>query len=145
MFSYTTTGIGNSILKVLFAASTNFFLMSHFISLQQASEMTKRYRTHRSQITLTEHQGDDLFALSETFERSAIDALLIQPGCTGIRIYYGMDQDLKVHAILVASDEHNADILRSDNSAARADESVIVEMANRCPPLCPQPSELNQS
>lgn len=118
--------------------------MSHFISLQQASEMTKRYRTHRSQITLPEHQGDDLLAFSETFERSAIDALLIQPGCTGIRIYYGMDQDLKIHAILVASDEQNADILAAGNSAVLAEESVIVEMANRCPPLCPEPSELNQ-
>ncbi|WP_114792942.1 hypothetical protein U0035_03430 [Niabella yanshanensis] len=118
--------------------------MSHFISLQNASEMTARYRAHRLQITIPGQQGIEPFALSETFDRSAIDTLLVQPGCTSLRIYYGMDEDLNVHAILVASDEDNADILGSVNPWAQEEQSVIVEMANRCPPLCPQPSELNQ-
>ncbi|MGE9313196.1 hypothetical protein ACLOAU_16220 [Niabella sp. CJ426] len=118
--------------------------MSHFISLQEAAAMTARYRSHREGVLLPQHQNQNLLALNETFDLEAVDALLAQPGCKGLRIYYGMDESLKMHAILVATDANNADIIHVSKSDDGEQEGIILENANRCPPLCPPASELNE-
>lgn len=63
------------------------------------------------------------------------------PGCAGVRIYYGMDAALQVHAMLVATDIIGVDILpASANSKAipaSGGDPPIVEEGQRCPPECP--------
>ncbi|RYF91429.1 MAG: hypothetical protein EOO03_01380 [Chitinophagaceae bacterium] len=117
----------------------------HFISLTAAAGMTKAYRTSLPRLLQPDFQQAGALALSETFDRRAIDALLAQPGCAGIRIYYGLDEHLKIHAVLVGVDATNADILASatGRTVADADDEIIVEMAQRCPDECPPPSPLN--
>lgn len=112
--------------------------MSHFISLSEAEDMTSRYRTNRNSILQEDYQDDDLLAVCETFDREAIDALLEQEGCQKIRIYYGMEEDLKVHAILVGVNSEDEDMLPGPGV-----EAVIVEKGMRCPPMCPPSSPLN--
>ena len=68
--------------------------MQHVISLQEAIVLTKRFRENRETVLATAYQGQNLLPLSETFNRNAIEMLLNKPGCTGIRIYYGMDENL---------------------------------------------------
>lgn len=114
---------------------------SHVISLDRAKEMTATYRTNRETILLPQNQGQDILPLSETFNRQAFDQLLGTPGCAGIRIYYGMDEQLKVHAVIVAVNESNEDLLPA--SAAQAadeaiDDPVIIDEGQRCPPICPE-------
>lgn len=120
--------------------------MSHFINLEKAVDMTSRYRAHREGVLTSDYQDQNMLALSETFDRVAIDALLAQTGCTKLRIYYGMDEALNIHAVLVAANEDDADILPAATNSGEEKEhdGIILEMSNRCPPLCPPSSPLNE-
>ena len=115
---------------------------AHFISLNQAIDMTTLYRSDKEAILATAYQNQNILPDSETFNRNAFDTLLAKEGCAGLRIYYGMDENLKVHALIVAVNEDNEDILPALASATVIDED-IVEEGQRCPDLCPPPSPLN--
>ncbi len=117
----------------------------HHISLNEAAAMTSRFRTNRESILAAPYQNQNMLPFSETFDRSAIDAILAHEGCTGLRIYYGMDESLKVHAILVGSDEANNDILPPhQNTLQDADDGYLAELSIRCPPTCPGDGPLNE-
>lgn len=117
--------------------------MSQFISLQEAVAMTTLYRQEKENILATAYKGQNILARSETFDRAAIDVLLAKSGCAALRVYYGMSEDLKVHAILVPVDEENADILPELTVSLTDDDDDIVERGVRCPEDCPPPSPLN--
>lgn len=117
---------------------------AHFISTQQAAAMTALYRQNREAILAENYKDQNILALSETFNRDAFDELLSKSGCAGIRIYYGMDEALKVHAIVVAVDENNGDILPTQlTSQLNVTEDFIAEEGQRCPNICPTLSPLN--
>ncbi len=114
---------------------------SHFISVSTAADMTSTYRAERENILATAFKNQDILPLSETFNRTALDVLLARSGCEGIRIYYGMDENLLLHAILVGVDENNEDILPAPSLI---EEDYVAEIGQRCPASCPPPSDLNQ-
>ncbi|MEO6230409.1 MAG: hypothetical protein ABJB11_13640 [Ferruginibacter sp.] len=117
---------------------------SHFITVATAASMTGRYRTNRETILATSYKGQDILPLSETFNRGDIDTLLSKTGCAGLRIYFGMDENLKIHSIIVAVNENNEDILPAESTNSLLDdEDDVVEEGQRCPNLCPPPSPLN--
>ena len=115
--------------------------MSHFISLQEGIDMTRLYRTHRENILKTEFEGQNILPLSESFDRSEFDTVLGRTGCSGLRIYYGMDEDKKIHIIIVGTYSNGDDMLPEDNNFE--DEDYIIERGNRCPDICPDESPLN--
>lgn len=102
---------------------------AHFISLETAIAMTTRLRSHHNRV----------LPVSETFDRVAFDQLLSQPGCTQLRIYYGMDEAMQTHAIVVGVNEKNEDILPTTENP----DGVIVEAGKLCPPFCAVSSLLN--
>jgi hypothetical protein len=104
--------------------------------------MTALFRQERENILATAYRGQNILAKAESFERSAIEALLAKTGCEGLRIYYGMDESLKVHAILVGFDSEDNDILPQDSLTGGGDD-YIVENGIRCPDLCPPDSPIN--
>ena len=105
----------------------------HEISLQTAIEMTNRYR---------QNQPAD-FPVCETFEAEAVSKLLSAEGCAFLRIYYGMKEEMQAHAILVAVNASNEDILPSVHaSQVPVDDPVILDDGYRSPPACPKPSPL---
>ncbi|MCW3074604.1 MAG: hypothetical protein JWP69_1673 [Flaviaesturariibacter sp.] len=124
---------------------------NHFIPLDQAIEMTTIYREQMNEILNPEYQGQNILARCETFDRAPFDTVLAQPGCAGLRIYYGMDSELKVHAIIVGVNEDNEDMLPLTSSVTgqgtgentTTDDAEIIEAGNRCPVDCPPPSDLN--
>jgi hypothetical protein len=119
--------------------------MNHFISLQEAIDMTSLYRNQREDILKTEFQNQGILPLSEAFDRSAFDTVLAKEGCAGLRIYYGMSEDFKVHAIIVGTDENGHDILPESSGAfneAETGDDYIIEKGNRCPDICPDDSPL---
>lgn len=117
---------------------------SHSISLEKAVEMTTLYRENRNGILKEEYKFNDLLALNETFNKEAIIALLQQENCVAFRIYYGMSEDLKVHAILVGVNDKGEDILPTTSTEGGTEEDgVILEEAHRCPTICPPASPLN--
>jgi hypothetical protein len=115
------------------------FDKDHKITLQRAIEMTRLYRENKDKILVPDVLGKHILSISETFNREAIDRLLAQPKCAGLRIYYSMDESLKLHAILVGVDENNRDILPSSIENKEGDEGggEIVEDGALCPPACP--------
>ncbi|MBI3720216.1 MAG: hypothetical protein HY252_16685 [Sphingobacteriales bacterium] len=115
---------------------------SHFISLQQAIDMTSLYRSNRETILTTNYQNQNILALSETFNKADIETLLAKTGSAGLRCYYGMDESLKVHAIIVAVNSDGEDMLPSGQNALTA-TGDIVEEGQRCPDICPSASPLN--
>lgn len=116
---------------------------SHFISLQQGIDMTTLYRKEKESILLPEFRDKKILANCETFNREAIDYLLAEKDCAGIRIYYGMDPELKVHAILVGVNSANEDLLPALTRAADEEGNQLVEDSQRCPDDCPPDSPLN--
>ncbi len=120
------------------------------IPLTDAAAMTRRYRENKTLI-LQPQYAPEILALCETFNKDGIVALTSNPNAVGIRIYYGMDENLLVHAILVGVDAQGADILppATTVSATRTvtanddGDDDILENAIRCPPTCPPPSDLN--
>ncbi|HVG13033.1 MAG TPA: hypothetical protein VM843_08510 [Flavisolibacter sp.] len=115
--------------------------MSHFISIEQARKMTAALRKSGELILNPVHKGLNIIPTSETFDREAFDALLSQPDCTSIRIYYGMDDKLKVHALAVGVNSKNEDILPLSERGVEA--AIIVENGQRCPTACPPSSSIN--
>ena len=124
--------------------------MSNFITLEKAVQMTTLYRQQKENILADPFKGQNILVLSETFERESFDALLSEDDCTSIRIYYGMSDDLKIHAIGVGVNSKGEDILPSEGIpaaeskvAALTTPPVVVEEGLRCPDHCPPGSSLN--
>jgi hypothetical protein len=115
--------------------------MSNFISLEKAIEMTSLYRQQMETILASQFKGLDILAKSEIFSRDQVEKLLSKPECGQLRVYYGMSQDLKIHALLVGVDQNGNDILGSDKLSSASQE--VLEDALRCPPHCPPSSPLN--
>lgn len=109
--------------------------MGKFISLAKAKEMTYRYQSKRENILKSLYQNKDILAISETLEKDQLEKLLKLPGCEKIRIYYGMDSLLNVHAILVAVDKENRDIIIQNENAYEEEEDILNDNV-RCPPTC---------
>jgi hypothetical protein len=111
------------------------------ISLNDAATMTTFYRNNKSTILNTSYSS--VLCNSETFNLEDVNTMLAASGAAGMRIYYGMDENYNVHAILVAVDEEGNDILPEENSGLNTDPIVIIEQGIRCPPTCPDSSPLN--
>ena len=92
---------------------------SHKIPLNQAAEQTKR----------SHGKGNK----GGFFFRKDLDELLAQPGCSGVRYYYGLDEDGKDSLILVGVDKDGNDMANG----------VLMEFSIPCPPFCGDGNSLN--
>lgn len=119
--------------------------MTEFIPVNVAAKMNAAYRNNRELILKPEYQGQNILCICETFEKSQVQELLDKANCQMLRIYYGMDDSMKVHAVLCAVDENNADILPPQNASLSSlgDDDYTLEMGQRCPEECPPDSDLN--
>jgi hypothetical protein len=107
--------------------------IQHSISLEQAIELTTRFRTNRP---------EDM-PICETFEKDSVRKMLQAYGAEKLRIYYGQKENGEICAVLVAADEAGNDILPEQNKANGEDDALILEESYRCPYLCPPESPLN--
>jgi len=65
--------------------------------------------------------------------RDALEILLGQNGCTGVRMYYGLTAEGTLTLVLVGTDEAGNDL----------DEGVLMDRVYPCPPFCAVDSALN--
>jgi hypothetical protein len=73
------------------------------------------------------------------FGREAIDAVLAQPGCTGIRIYRALNDQKQDQVVIVGIDAGGNDLLPATPSG----KGVVAEQGWPCPPVCSAASLLN--
>lgn len=114
----------------------------HAIPVQDAAALTMRWRRNRP---LSSINGG-------RFDRVALDNLLSQPGCEGIRIYLGLhDPSDPAHAkdgslwtfVLVGTDADGNDMIppqsaRTGDSGGGTSQNPVM-----CPPSCGKPGPLN--
>ena len=93
------------------------------ITLQEASEMTKRFRESTWNTgTIALAAGGDL-----------VSQILSQTGCKGVRFYFALDADNQIQLVLVGVDENGDDMY----------EGVLVDRLSICPPKCSAKNALN--
>jgi hypothetical protein len=68
------------------------------------------------------------------FGRNIFDKILAQPGCVGVRYYYGKKDDGSAAVILVGVDSGGNDLT----------QGILGDDAKPCPPWCPVASPLNR-
>lgn len=109
---------------------------NHFISPAAAKAMTEYYMAEKENILAEEYQNQDILCRCETFNRAAFEALLAETECEGIRIYFAMDQNMKIRTIIVGVNGSNEDILPPDQNW-ESSPNKIVESGRPCPEYCP--------
>ncbi|UOQ76280.1 hypothetical protein MUN84_17140 [Hymenobacter sp. 5516J-16] len=106
-------------------------------TLDQASDWTRRYRSQHA-------DG----VKGHCFSRATLEAILAQPGCTGVRAYYGRDAENQRRLVLVGTDEQENDILptssllpadspvaESNSFATTTNDDGIIGPGKICPPV----------
>src|SRR3989337_56913 len=84
---------------------------TNFISLDQAIQLTSTYRNSKEIILEPEFRDQGVLPVCETFDRAAFDTVLSKQGCTGLRIYLGMDETNLIKLVIVGVNENNEDML----------------------------------
>jgi hypothetical protein len=97
--------------------------MGEFISLQEASEMTARYRENI--------QPGETIAVAGS--KAIFEQILAQPGCEGLRMYFAIEADGSNTLVAVGIDEQSNDIT----------EGLIAENFIACPHRCSTRNSLN--
>lgn len=95
----------------------------HRIGRAEAAAMTRRFRDAAG--PKAQRGG--------MFPREAVQQLLDQEGCAGLRYYFGRAEDGGSAIILVAVDAEGND----------STEGTILEWSYPCPPYCGDPDDLN--
>lgn len=98
--------------RIMFSGYEN-----HDIPLDLASAWTKNFR---------EANPDPNTVKAHFFGREAIDKILAQEECVGIRIYYAIDEAGKKHLIVAGVKEDGMDIYNG----------LLAERTFTCPPFC---------
>lgn len=113
-------------------------MSNNFIDLPTAIQLTRNYRENKDKLVTPEFS--DAMCLAETFDASAIRAVLDQPGCVAFRAYYGMKENKEVCVVFVGVNDKNEDIVFLNNESP----NILVEFGSRCPPFCPEESVLTK-
>jgi hypothetical protein len=91
------------------------------ISLERGAAYTKKHRDHNPGATKGIFYG-----------RNHIEAILAQPDCMGLRMYFGEEADGSRVLVLAGADSAENDLT-----------DIIVEVGARCPPGCSASNPLN--
>ena len=112
--------------------NNNLKHINHEISHEEAIEMTTRFRDEIQSMFKPGFTAIGVLPLSETFNKTVFEDLVMQPGCVAVRAYLGMDDGNEVRLLFVGVDENNNDILSVSDEQA----GYIFEYGQRCPPIC---------
>lgn len=96
---------------------------NHEITLQEAITMTQAYQN------APQFAGQTKAGL---ITASAVQDLLNQPGCVGIRIYFALNTNNNLTLVLIGTDINEKDMTTG----------VILDKLKDCPPQCDFDSEL---
>ena len=111
-------------------------MSNNFIDLPTAIQLTRNYRENKDKLVTPVFS--DAMCISETFDASAIRAILDQPGCVAFRAYYGMKENKQVTMIFVGVNDKDQDIVGEGTA------NILVDMGQKCPPYCNEDSPLTK-
>lgn len=92
------------------------------IPLATAAQMTADYRAHNPGTT----QGT-------FFGKDVLNAMLAQPGCMGLRMYFALDALGNQTLVLTGADAAENDMVTG----------IVADFSTPCPPYCSTPNPLN--
>lgn len=115
--------------------------MKNLVRLSDAKLMVKTYLENKSKVI----PNDSTLPNTETFESEAFVALLKQPDCVKVRLYYGMKENLEICAIIVGVDSNGNEIYIENNSLNGEGDTYVIEDGLRCPPICPPANKITLS
>jgi hypothetical protein len=95
----------------------------HSISLEDAKKLTANYR---------DWAGEDAI-IATSFGKTALNKILSQSGCIGIRMYYGRTDNDDPAMVLVGIAQNGNDLIGGE----------LAELGADCPPFCASPNALN--
>jgi hypothetical protein len=86
------------------------------------------------------HQQNPDDVLASFTGRNIIEQILAQPGCTGIRMFYGLN-DLGIkQLVLVGADKDGKNILEyttiGENGELIKQKGIVADRSSLCPPIC---------
>jgi hypothetical protein len=96
---------------------------NHDITLQEAALLTEKFRSIFPQQAI----------IAEYFGKSAIESVLDQANCVGLRIYYGLSTALVPRLVIVGVVSNGDDMT----------DGIILELGRSCPPDCSSANALN--
>jgi hypothetical protein len=119
--------------------------MNQFITLGEAQEMTAHYRKEHEIMLQPAYRDKRVLPFTEIFQKKVVETLLSRPGVEGLRIYYGMTPDLRVHSILVGVTAEGKPILPDSGVQINdsTEDGYLAEKATRCPDVCDIYADLN--
>jgi len=91
---------------------------NHNVTLSYAANLTKNFRVKTGATTTT--------ILAEYFGKDALQQVLDEPGCIGLRIYYGQKDDGTPALVLIGVDQSGNDMIKG----------FVLENGYPCPPIC---------
>jgi len=106
--------------------------MKNLVPLSDAKLMVKTYLENKSKVI----PNDSTLPNTETFDSEAFVALLNQPDCVKVRLYYGMNENLEICAIIVGVDSNGNEIYIENKGLNGVDETYVIEDGLKCPPAC---------
>jgi hypothetical protein len=105
--------------------------MNHTIPWQQAITMVNLYNSQMASILSGGYgSAPDTLLNYETFNLACIQAIVVQPGAAGFRIYMGMDTLNRVRCIMVACDSNGHDVIMDNGNNPLI---VVKEVGQRHP------------
>lgn len=99
------------------------------VDLSTAKTWTANYRA-----SLPDPKND---TLAHFFGFAIIQKILAEPGCMGLRIYYGIDDNGKKQLMLVGADAQGDNLLPNATAQILQDENTIADFSYPCPSACP--------
>ncbi len=89
------------------------------------------------------HEKDKNYMSSMLFHKKVVMDMLNEDKCVGLRVYNALDEEGKIHFILVGTDEKGKNILPpGDEYAAKTVEEnadgdpILINNGEPCPPFC---------
>ena len=104
--------------------------MKNLMPLSDGKLMVKTYLENKSKVLPT----DLTLPNTETYDSDAFVALLNQPDCVKIRLYYSSSSSY------YSGNSNGNEITikgQSISSIVNTDEEYVIEVSTKCPPFCP--------
>lgn len=95
----------------------------NFISLEEAQVLTENYRTASGENAI----------MGGYFSKTTVQNILNQEGCTGLKYYYGTDDNGKPQLIILGVNKNGDDMIGG----------LLGDRSMPCPPYCGSANVLN--